>query len=125
MTYMGIRLRSLRNQDKLSQAEIAKAVGVARSTISMWESGEREPDFESLEALSDFFNVPIGTFFPSGECKETDIFSSLPKPEQQLLLSYRNLNEEGQTKLIDYADDLVSSGKYIKSDSSELVQKQA
>lgn len=125
MTYMGIRLRSLRTQDKLSQADVAKAVGVARSTISMWEAGEREPDFESLEALSDFFNVPIGTFFPSVECKETDIFSSLPKPEQQLLLSYRNLNEEGQTKLIDYADDLVSSGKYIKSNPSELVKKQA
>lgn len=125
MTYMGIRLRSLRKQDNLNQSDVAKAVGVARSTISMWESGEREPDFESLEALSDFFNVPIGTFFPSGECKETDIFSSLPKPEQQLLLSYRNLNEEGQTKLIDYADDLVSSGKYIKSNPSDLGQKQA
>lgn len=38
-----------------------------------------------------------------------------PKPEERLLALFRQLNEEGQEKLIDSADDLVRSGKYIKS----------
>ena len=43
--------------------------------------------------------------------------------ETQLLTLHRQLNEEGQEKLLSYADDLVSSGKYIKSDPLGLVAK--
>ena len=41
--------------------------------------------------------------------------------EEELLTLHRQLNDEGQEKLLSYADDLVSSGKYIKSDPLGLV----
>lgn len=40
--------------------------------------------------------------------------------EEQLISLYRDLNDEGRGKLVDYADDLVSSGKYIKSNPDKL-----
>ena len=40
--------------------------------------------------------------------------------EDHMIALYRKLNHEGQEKLIDYADDLVASGKYIKSGSDNL-----
>ena len=40
--------------------------------------------------------------------------------EDHMIALYRELNHEGQEKLIDYADDLVASGKYIKSGSDNL-----
>lgn len=40
--------------------------------------------------------------------------------EEQLISLYRDLNDEGREKLVDYADDLVSSGKYIKSNPDKL-----
>lgn len=40
--------------------------------------------------------------------------------EEQLISLYRELNDEGMEKLVDYADDLVSSGKYIKSSTNQL-----
>lgn len=40
---------------------------------------------------------------------------------QALLEVFSRLNEEGQEKLLDYADDLVQSGKYIKSDSARAI----
>lgn len=43
--------------------------------------------------------------------------------EAQMLSLYRELNIEGQEKLLDYADDLVSSGKYIKSSQDNLEHK--
>ena len=52
-------LKYLRVRDNLSQAELADKLGVAKSTISMYEVGKREPDFETLEAIADFFNVDI------------------------------------------------------------------
>lgn len=52
-------LKYLRNRENLSQAELAEKLGVAKSTISMYEVGRREPDFETLEAIADFFNVDM------------------------------------------------------------------
>ena len=52
-------LKYLRVRDNLSQAELADKLGVAKSTISMYEVGKHEPDFETLEAIADFFNVDM------------------------------------------------------------------
>lgn len=53
------RLKQLREETNISQAELGRIAGVSRSAIAMYEAGEREPDFEVEEALADFFNVPI------------------------------------------------------------------
>ena len=53
----------------------------------------------------------------------SESLSDLIPSETQLLALHRQLNEEGQEKLLSYADDLVSSGKYIKSDPLGLVAK--
>lgn len=66
MSYFGIRLRYLRKQDNLTQQQLADKLGMAKSSISMYENGHHEPDFETLEKIADFFNVPTGTFFPDG-----------------------------------------------------------
>ena len=52
-------LRNLREERKLTQEELARALGVSRSTIGMYEQGKREPDFETEEKLADFFNVTL------------------------------------------------------------------
>lgn len=52
-------LLRLRKQDGLTQAELALRLGLAKSTISMYERGKREPDFETLEAIADYFNVDM------------------------------------------------------------------
>lgn len=50
-------LKSLRKSLGLTQDELANKLNVSRSTIGMYESGSREPDYETLEAIADFFNV--------------------------------------------------------------------
>ena len=52
-------LKYLRTREKLSQAELASKLGVAKSTISMYEVGNREPDFKTLEAIADLFHVDM------------------------------------------------------------------
>lgn len=53
------RLRSLRNERDMSQMELAKALGLSKSSINMYERGEREPGLEMMEAIADFFNVDM------------------------------------------------------------------
>lgn len=52
-------LKYLRLRENLSQSELADKLGVAKSTISMYEVGKREPDFETLETIADLFNVDM------------------------------------------------------------------
>lgn len=54
------RLRFLRQKAGLSQQDFAKMLGsVSKSSINMYERGEREPSIETLEAIADFFNVDL------------------------------------------------------------------
>ena len=52
-------LKSLRNSRNLTQEELAQKLNIGRSRISMYESGQREPDFETTELIADFFNVDV------------------------------------------------------------------
>lgn len=51
--------KSLRIKNGLTQDELSKNIGISRSAISMYERGEREPDFETLEVIADYFNVDM------------------------------------------------------------------
>ena len=51
---------AVRKEANLTQEQLAEKLGVAKSTISMYENGKRKPSFEALEALADFFNVNLG-----------------------------------------------------------------
>ena len=74
MNYFGIRLKHLRTQDGLTQQDLADALGISKSTISMYENGNREPDFETLENIADYFNIDMATLFLSTS-------TSLPSPD--------------------------------------------
>jgi len=51
----GKRLRKLREEKELSQLELAKNLDIANSTLSLYESGKREPDFATLQKIASFF----------------------------------------------------------------------
>ena len=52
-------LKRLRTKKGITQAQLADALGIGKSTISMYEVGAREPDFEMLECIADYFNVDL------------------------------------------------------------------
>lgn len=51
------RLTMLRKSKKLTQIELAKMLGISRGSLSMYEIGQREPDFAMLRRIADFFNI--------------------------------------------------------------------
>ena len=54
------RLRTLRTTKQLSQQDLATQLGcVSKSSINMYERGEREPGLDTLEAIADYFNVDL------------------------------------------------------------------
>ena len=53
------RIAQLRSANNLSQAQLAKEMGVSKQTIANWENGRREPDLQSLCSMSQIFKTTI------------------------------------------------------------------
>ncbi len=52
-----VRLRQLRQKNKLTQGELADILGLKPTAISNYESERNEPSFDKLIALSKYFDV--------------------------------------------------------------------
>lgn len=76
----GNKLRALREKKGLLQKELANEIGISTSTIGMYEQGRREPDFETVKKLANYFGVSIdyladneSKLFNDDELKEKEI----------------------------------------------------
>lgn len=105
-------LRSLRLKAGLSQEELGKKLGLAKSTISMYESGTREPNLEVLEAIADIFNVDMNTL------TDSKVSAELSSELQEYLEELKNRSEmrmlfslaKGATK-----EDVMQAVKIIEA----------
>lgn len=51
------RIKSLRNERRIYQREVAEYLGVTLRSYQSYESGQSEPNLERLSALADYFDV--------------------------------------------------------------------
>ena len=63
-------LKGLRIKSGLTQQEMADKLNISRSSIGMYENGEREPSFELLEIIADYFNVDMNYLLGKRESSE-------------------------------------------------------
>ncbi len=90
------RIKELRQSKKLRQSDLAAELQVSQATLSNWESGRHEPDFEALKKMSDYFRVSVDYLLggikkepaptPSNECKldERQIMAAFWSGDQDL-----------------------------------------
>lgn len=90
-------LANLMNKTKTKQIDIAKYAEVSYQTVSTWVTGRAYPRAEQMEKLCRFFGIKQSALTESGE--ETD--------ENRLVFMYRLMSDNGRTKLIERAEELV------------------
>lgn len=54
---LGKRIAELRKSKGISQYEMAKRLGFSRGKLANYEQGSRQPDYETLQHIADFFDV--------------------------------------------------------------------
>ncbi|MED4904080.1 helix-turn-helix domain-containing protein [Parageobacillus thermoglucosidasius] len=136
MTF-GKRLRFLRKKRNMTQKDLADRFNLGESTIGMYERDEREPSFEFVRQLADFFNVTTDyllgrTDNPSPP--ESDIpeeLNTLAKINQLIkeygieqmgffdIEKWKSLSEEEIEEIIKHFEWVVHKAKEKNKDSSE------
>ena len=53
------RVRELRRAKGITQAELARVIGVAQNTLSYWEQGKYDIDTDSLQRIADYFDCSV------------------------------------------------------------------
>ena len=62
---LGQRIKVAREESKLSQLQVAVALGVSDKTISGYESGRISPPINKLQKIADLLKKPVGYFIGS------------------------------------------------------------
>lgn len=124
------KIRLLRKDLHLTLEDVAKIVGVGKSTVRKWETGEIDNmKLDKIALLAKALKTSPAYLMgweenPASHMDEKSLSPSDPN-EKHLIELYQRLSPEGKEKIIEYATDLVSSGRYKKPSQSELVQKKA
>lgn len=115
MSKFSMRLRELRISRELSQQKLADIMGTSKSSINMYERGEREPGIEMLEAFADYFNVDLNYLLgtsniPNRMFDTSKFFSTFPMFGKNLKIvrKQHNLTLEKLAEL--YNDTFPGSG---------------
>lgn len=73
-------IKNLRIERGITQEQLASLLKVSRSTIGMYETGSREPDFETLEAIADIFNVDMDYLIGRSSVERKETLCNTPIP---------------------------------------------
>lgn len=59
MNTFGERLKNLRVKKKMKQEDLAGVLNISKSAVGMYERNEREPSYEILQKIANYFNQSI------------------------------------------------------------------
>ena len=59
MRNYGETLKYYREENNLSQIELAKQTGLSQQAISLWEKNKRVPSIANCEILADFYGISL------------------------------------------------------------------
>jgi len=85
--------KKLREDNDLTQDMLSRNLGISKSAISMYENGNREPDFETLELFADYFNVDMNYLLDRSPAIPVDPTDAWARP---IIDTYRRADRSTQ-----------------------------
>lgn len=97
------RIKEIRLARGIKQADVARMFNVAQATVSGWESGSREPDFDALLKMADLFNCSVD------ELIGREKTPAVEQDGERAILDVTDLSPANRDKLEDYLNLLLNS----------------
>jgi transcriptional regulator with XRE-family HTH domain len=101
---IGGRLRQLRKGRGLTQAELARQIGIQQSDLSRMEKGEYRVSLDNLFKILGVFELDLADFFDS-ESKTTDaVHQPLSRHDMKILHMLRELSPSGRAEVQEFLE---------------------
>jgi len=101
---LGLKIKTLRDELKLTQKELAEKLNLSFQAISKWENGDSYPDISQLVALAELFNVSIDSLILASDSSRSSVksvyafYETIDLPS--IALSILNFNAyNGETRI--------------------------
>ena len=91
------RLKESRTNAGLTQEQLSEKLGIAKSTLSGYESGNREPSIATVAKILDILDVDANYLYQDEVEKITNVVINIE--EKTILEKYRELDEHGREML--------------------------
>lgn len=113
-----MRLKELRKARKYKQTDLAEVLSCSQGVYSRYESGEREPPFDIMKNLADFYGVTIDYLMGGSATTESTTPQPTPPPAQekapaddplteQIMAKAQKMSDKGRLKLLKLIDLVV------------------
>ncbi len=101
---IGAKLRRLRKARDLTQADLARQIGIQQSDLSRMEKGEYRVSLDNLIKLLNVFDVQISEFFGEAADRPQPMQRPLSRDDMQVLHLLRQLSDEGRREAMEFLE---------------------
>jgi len=101
---VGSRLRRLRNERGLTQAELARQIGIQQSDLSRMEKGEYRVSLDNLFKILAVFDLDLADFFGEQHEKAELEQQPLSRQDMKILHLLRELSPEGRAEIQEFLE---------------------
>jgi len=108
---VGSRIRSLRKDRDLTQADLASRIGIQQSDLCRMENGEYKVSLETLFRILSVFEMNIAEFF------HEDLTGAIKDRDTEILRQFHRLGPRSQEEVLDFMmfklqlEDKLGTGK--------------
>lgn len=127
---IGKKIKSLRRDQGLTQAELASRIHVTPQNISQYERGIRTPKTATKQKIAGALGVPVASLdsdFSAPFKMQLNLFQEHVSPEaldidiEQVIKYIKRLNDRGRLIAIERVEELTKISEYTrKEDSTEV-----
>jgi len=101
---VGSRLRELRTERGLTQAELARQIGIQQSDLSRMEKGEYRVSLDNLFKILGVFDLDLADFFGGQRATTEQERQPLSRRDMKILHLLRELSPEGRAEVQEFLE---------------------
>lgn len=118
--YIGNRIKQLRTEYGMLQKDLAERLQLSQQTISLYESNKRQPDYDTLRTLAEFFNVSTDYILGVTNIQET--INSIVEPSDEYIVK-KKFNTHSRPNKKNKSLDILDKIYALSPESQEDVMK--
>lgn len=115
-------LKALRLHSMFTQAEVAEAIHVTRTSYAHFEKGDRYPDLNTLYTLATLFGVHMDAFFLRTQRRflsDAVFYTFMIDQEKQLLADFALLSDLGKGRLLERIKSILEEEETLARQAKE------